>query len=78
VEAESEKAVGHAIFENIALHAADLKTRPTSKSLSLIQRYQRVRETLEKFPNIEKVAGQTGIETSHDNLPTELTPFHSA
>jgi hypothetical protein len=36
VEAESEKAVGHAIFGNIALHATDVNTRPTNKSLYLM------------------------------------------
>jgi hypothetical protein len=78
VEAESSKAVGHAIFGNVTLRATGLKTRPTGKSLDLIQRYRRVRETLEEFPGITKVAGQTGIETSDDNLPTELAPFDSA
>jgi hypothetical protein len=46
VEVESWKAGRQAIFGNIALHATNLKTRPTSKSLYLIQRYRKVGETL--------------------------------
>jgi hypothetical protein len=65
-------------FGNIALHATDLKIRPRSKSLSLIQRYRRVRETLEKFSGIEKAAREAGIETRHDNLPANPTPFCSS